>query len=137
MSAKNPQVIKWNVDSSFAVHPDFRSHTGGGMTMGQGFPITCSRKQKINTRSTCESELVAADDMSTLILWTKLFMEAQGCKIKQNILHQDNRTTILLQNNGKRSSGQRTRAFNIRYFFLTDQIEKGNVTVEFCPTKNI
>jgi hypothetical protein len=23
---------------------------------------------------------------------------------------------------------------NIRYFFLTDQIEKGNVIVEYCPT---
>ena len=25
-------VIKWHVDASFAVHPDFRSHTGGVMT---------------------------------------------------------------------------------------------------------
>ena len=23
---------------------------------------------------------------------------------------------------------------NIRYFFMTDQIEKGNVQVEYCPT---
>ena len=41
---------------------------------------------------------------------------------------------ILLEQNGKKSSGKRTRALNIRYFFLTDQIEKGNLNVEYCPT---
>ena len=61
-------------------------------------------------------------------------MEAQGVEIKKNILYQDNKSTILLENNGKRSSGKRTRAFNIRYFFLTDQIEKGNLSVEYCST---
>ena len=34
----------------------------------------------------------------------------------------------------KRSSSKRTRALNIRHFFLTDQIEKGNLTVKYCPT---
>ena len=43
-------------------------------------------KQKLNTRSSTEGELVAANDMSTMILWTKLFMEAQGHEIKKNIL---------------------------------------------------
>jgi hypothetical protein len=134
LSAENLHVLKWYVDSSFAVHPDFRSHTGGTFTYGQGSPITMSRKQKLNTQSSTEAELVGADDMSVMILWTKLFMEAQGYEIEKNILYQDNKSTILLEENGKRSSGKRTRAFNIRYFFLTDQIKKGNVQVEYCPT---
>ena len=53
-------------------------------------PISMSRKQKLNTRSSTEAELVDADDMSTMVLWTKLFMEAQGVEIKKNILYQDN-----------------------------------------------
>ena len=61
-------------------------------------------------------------------------MEAQGYEIKRNILYQDNKSTILLLNNGKKSSTRRTRALNIRYFFLTDQIEKGNLEVVYCPT---
>jgi hypothetical protein len=93
-----------------------------------------SRKQKLNTRSSTEAELVGPDDLSTLILWTKLFMECQGYPIEKNILYQDNKSTILLENNGKKSSSKRTRALNIRYFFMTDQIEKGNVIVEYCPT---
>ena len=36
LSSKDLHVVKWYIDASFAVHPDFRSHTGAVMTMGQG-----------------------------------------------------------------------------------------------------
>jgi hypothetical protein len=127
-------VIKWYVDASFAVHPDFKSHTGAAMTYGGGSPITMSRKQKLNTRSSTEAELVGADDAINMILWTKLFLEEQGYQVEKNILMQDNKSAILLEKNGKRSSTKRTRAINIRYFFITDQVEKGNLEVEYCPT---
>ena len=52
----------------------------------------------------------------------------------KTILKQDNKSTIQLENNGKESSTQRTRAMNIRYFFLTDQVKQGNLVVEYCPT---
>ena len=134
LTADSLHVLKWYVDVSFAVHPDFRSHTGAGFTMGKGFPISMSKKQKLNTRSSTEGELVGADDMAQAMLWTKHFMEAQGYVVNENILYQDNKSTILLLENGKKSSSQRTRAINIRYFFLTDQIEKGNLKVKHCPT---
>jgi hypothetical protein len=60
-------IIKWYVDASFAVHGDFKSHTGGAMTYGTGVPISISRKQKLNTRSSTEAELVAVDDVSNLV----------------------------------------------------------------------
>ena len=104
------------------------------MTMGNGAMQASSMKQKLVTRSTCEAELVGADDASTKILWTKLFLEAQGYKVRENILYQDNKSTILLLNNGKASSGKRTRAINIRYFFLHNQQQKGNLSVKYCPT---
>jgi len=107
------------------------------MAMGTGMPINTSRKQKLNNRSSTESELVGADDMAQMILWTKFFVEEQGHDVKENILYQDNMSTILLENNGKRSSGKRTRAINIRYFFLTDQVEKGNLRIEYCPTEEM
>ena len=134
LSADNLHVLKWWVDASFAVHPDFRSHAGGAMTLGRGAIQSISRKQKLNTRSSTEAELVGADDASVQILWTKLFVEAQGHNVEKNILHQDNKSTMLLELNGKRSSSQRTRALNIRYFFLTDQVNKGNLMIEHCPT---
>ena len=137
LTADDLSIIKWYVDASFAVHPDFRSHTGAVMTFGSGAVQSISRKQKLNTRSSTTAELVGADDASTMILWTKLFMEEQGYHIENNILFQDNKSTMLLLNNGKRSSTKRTRAINIRYFFLTDQIAKGNLMVEYCPTDDM
>jgi hypothetical protein len=137
LSVDDPHIIKWHVDASFAVHPDFRSHTGGVMTYGQGACQSISRKQRLNTRSSTEAELVGADDNATKILWTKLFMEAQGYKITSNILYQDNKSAILLETNGQKSSSKRTRALNIRYFFLADQVAKGNLDIQYLPTEDM
>ena len=107
------------------------------MTYGGGAVITLSKKQKLNTRSSTEAELVGADDATTMILWTKLFMESQGVAITSNVLFQDNKSAILLETNGKLSSSRRTCALNIRYFFLTDQVAKGNLVIEYLPTTNM
>ena len=63
------------------------------MDYGRGVTISQSRK-KLNTRSSNESELVGADDMSTMILRKKIFMEAQGFDVNKNIILQDNKSTI-------------------------------------------
>jgi hypothetical protein len=55
--------------------------------------------------------------------------------VDKNIVYQDNKSAILLETNGKRSSGKQTQALNIRYFFITNQVEKGNAQIEHCrPT---
>ena len=71
------------------------------------------------------------------VLWTKHFLEAQGYKINNHIIHQDNESAIKLERNGPKSIGKRSRHINIRYFFITDQIEKGNVEVRYCPTDDM
>ena len=137
LSAESLSVVKWYVDAAFAVHGDFKSHTGAVMTFGQGAIQTMSRKQKLNTKSSTDAELVGADDAAVMILWTMLFLEAQGYKVEENVLYQDNKSAILLEINGKKSAGKRSRALNIRYFFLTDQVEKGHLQIEYCPTEDM
>ena len=107
------------------------------MTMGNGAMQIMSKKQKLNSRSSTEAEIIGVDDAATLILWTRLFLEAQGYSIEKNILYQDNKSSILLETNGRASAGKRSRAINIRYFFMTDQVEKGNVTIEYMPTDDM
>ena len=81
LEADNTHIIKWWVDASFAVHPDMKSHTGGLMTMGKGAVYGTSTRQKINTKSSTEGELVPVNDVLPQILWTCHFLEAQGDKI--------------------------------------------------------
>ena len=108
LSADNLHMMKWFADASFAVHPDMKSHTGCNMTMGQGSVISASTKQKIDTKSSTEAELAAADDTVNEPLWSKRFMEAQGCDTTVTLM-QDNTSAVPLEKNGKTSSSEEVR----------------------------
>ena len=51
LSAKNLQSIKWYVNASFAVHPDFRSQTIGSMTFGKGAEAEAQHKEQHQSRT--------------------------------------------------------------------------------------
>ena len=38
LRADGSGILKWYVDASHGVHPNMRGHTGGGLTVGTGFP---------------------------------------------------------------------------------------------------
>jgi hypothetical protein len=121
LSANGSGILKGSVDACVAVHPNLRGHSGGGLSMGRGFPAVSSTKQKLNTRSSTESEIVGDGDFMPAICWTRYFMRSQGYTINNNILFQDNKSSILLEKNGKALSSKRTKHINmIRYFFITD-----------------
>jgi len=125
------------VDSSYTVHPDMKSNTGIYMMLVKGAMYTASCKQKLNTKSSTEAELVAVDDAMGKVLWTRHFLAAQEQHVPTTTIYQDNKSTILLAENGKSSSSKRTRHINVRYFFVADKIKKGEVKVAFCPTTNM
>ena len=70
------------VDASHAVHENMRSHTGGAMSMGTGTIHCKSSKQKLNTRSTTESELVGVSEYLPYPLWQVNFWKEQGYEIR-------------------------------------------------------
>ena len=64
------------VDVSFAVHRDMRSHTGGVVRIFSGPADVESSKQKINTKSTAESELVGLSDFSGACIHQRQYLVA-------------------------------------------------------------
>ena len=46
--------------------------------------LSISAKQKINTKSSTEAELVGVDDTMTLVMWMKRFFESQVRSINVN-----------------------------------------------------
>jgi hypothetical protein len=134
LSANGSGILKWWVDASFTIHPNMRGHFGGGLSLGRGFPIVTSTKHKLNTRSSTETEIVGADDFMPAICWARYLMKAQGYGVKDNVLFQDNKSSIILEKNGKASSSKPTKHINIQYFFITDRVSNEEVSVVWCPT---
>ena len=70
IQASNTNIVIFWVDGSCVIHPDCKSQTGGTQSLGKGSIISSSIKQKLNTRSSTETELVAADDLMPQLCWT-------------------------------------------------------------------
>ena len=134
MGADDLGKLRTWVDASFAVHPDMKSHTGGVMSMGIGGIVCKSTKQKLNTKSSTEAELVGASDYLPNTIWMKNFLEAQGHKITENVLGQDNESAIKLEKNGRTSAGPRSRHIDIRFFWIKDRVKDGEIELRHCPT---
>ena len=84
ISTNNIEILTWNIDASFRVHPDCKSHTKACLRLGHGSLLSFLSKQKINTKSSTEAKLVGVDDAMTFIMWMKNFFESQVKSIKTN-----------------------------------------------------
>ena len=69
------------VDTSYTVNDDMKGHTSGYITLGAGMIHCRLSKQKLNTKSSTESEVVGAIDYLPLTICIELFIEAQWYKI--------------------------------------------------------
>ena len=83
------------------VHHNMTIHTGGMMLMVRGALYSASNQKKLNTKSSTEAELVGVDDLMPQILWMRYFLEAQGMKVSDNIVYQDNQSAMKLEKNGR------------------------------------
>ena len=126
-------VFTW-VDAAYAVHPNMCSHTRGAMSMGWGVLHSKSSKQKLNTKSSTEAELVGVSEYLPHNIWLMNFMEEQGYKVEHNVLYQDNESAIKMERNGRNSCTGNSRHISIRYFFVKDRVDEGEVDILYCPT---
>ena len=117
IGAEDLGILQTWVDASYAIHPGMRSHTGAVISLEHRVINSKSSKQKINTKSSTEAELVGASDYISHTLLTSWFLKGQGYMVNTNLFYQDNQSAILLEKNGRNSCGDRSRHINIRYFF--------------------
>ena len=130
-------LVRWLIDASYAVHEDMKGHTGATLSFGKGGVYSGSWKQRLVARSSTESELIGVYDVLPEVLWTKQFLEEQGWKDSATVVYQDNTSSILLERNGQSSSTRRTKHMNIRYFYVTEQVEKRAIHVTHFPTEEM
>jgi hypothetical protein len=65
--------LVWYIDGSYASHEDMRGQSGSVLVTGECAVLFRSNKQKVNTRSSTETELIAVDDALPTIQWTMNF----------------------------------------------------------------
>ena len=94
------ELFTW-VDAAYAVHNNMRSQTGGNMSFGYGMIHCRSNKQKLNTKSSTEAEVVGTSDYVPFAIWLALFMREQGYDIEKSILFQDNESAIKMKKMAK------------------------------------
>lgn len=93
--------------------------------MGVGAFNEKSTRQKLNSKSSTEAEVIGMSDYMPYSLWMGNFLEAQGYKLDKNIMYQDNQSAMLLEKNGRTSCTGNSRHVNIRFFLDQGQSGQG------------
>ena len=91
------------VDALHALHENIRGKTGGTMFMGTGTVHSKSSKQKLNTKSTTESEVIGVSEYLLYDISQMNFSKEQGYDIQDNYIYQDYERAIKLEKNGRNS----------------------------------
>jgi hypothetical protein len=104
--------------------------------MAGGVIFISSTKQKLVTKSNAEAELVALCDGALALLIIRKFLISQGCKLGPSIIMKDNKSTIEMVNAGRPTSF-RTKHISMRYFFVKQHIDAGELCMEHCLTVNM
>ena len=91
------------IDASYALHTDMRRQTGGPISMAHGTVLNKTIKQKLNTKSSTETEVVGVSDVLPFNIWMNIFLNAKGIDIKVNIFFQDNQSAMKMEKNGRMS----------------------------------
>ena len=123
------------IDAAYGVWTNMRSQTGGCMSLGLGMIHCKSSKQKLNTKSSTESEIVAMSDYLPYNIWFKNFMKGQGYEFKKNVVYQDNQSAMKMEINGRHSCTGNSRHIDVRYFFTKDRVQKKEMEIVYCPTQ--
>lgn len=97
--------LTWHIDGSYATHTDIKGQSGAVLVMCGCVVLSRSSKQKVNARSSTETELITIDDTLPMVQWKKCFMNEQGYDI-DTLIKKDNMSTMLLMKNGRLLSGK-------------------------------
>jgi hypothetical protein len=92
-----------------------------------------SKKQNSVALSTAEAEYIAAGHCCTQLLWMRQTLRDYGYKLTKVPLLCDNETAIHMADNPVEHS--RTKHIAIRYHFLRDHQQKGDIEIAYINAK--
>jgi hypothetical protein len=125
------------VDAAYGIRSiDRLSQTGVCVMLDNALIVARSAKQKLVTKSSTESELVACSDSLVYGLIIRNILDELKVNHNEITLHQDNEATIKLIRDPK-SASIRTKHISIRYFFIRDIIKRESINLIDTPTSEM
>ena len=132
------QIYYW-IDAAYGTHTDGRGHTGMIITVGpDNAPIvTKSRKQKLNTLSSTEAELVALDESVLHLLWlVQEVIAFMGYPQTPVCVYQDNKSTMTVCSTGQFKSGK-LKHMAIRWHFINGKTTDKVIELVYVKTEDM
>lgn len=121
-------------DADFAACTiDRKSTSGTCHFLGSRLVSWACKKQASVSTSTTEAEYIAAGSCCAQILWIKQQLEDYNVQIVQTPIYCDNTSAISVSHNPVMHS--KTKHIDIRYHFLKDHVEKGNILLQYISTE--
>ena len=130
------KLVGWS-DANWAGDVRDRKSISGWSFDINGSTVTwSSKKQSVVATSTVEAEYIASSNATREAIWLRtLLSELDFPQVTATIIHSDSAGSIALSNNPV--SHSRAKHIDIRYHFIRDQIDRGNIKLEYVSTKDM
>ena len=125
-------------DADWAGDHDSRRSTSGYVFVLNGGCVSWrSQKQRSVALSSTEAEYMALSEATQEAIWLKSFACELGELGKDDsiLVFEDNQGSIALAKNPE--FHKRTKHIDIRYHFVREKVESGEVAIEYCPTQDM
>lgn len=137
-SASNDGRLVGYSDADWAGDIESRRSTSGYVFMLNGGCISWrSKKQRTVALSSTEAEYMALSEAIQEAVWLKAFLCELGEVASDQALtvYEDNQGAIALAKNPE--FHKRTKHIDIRYHFVREKVEDGQVCLQYCPTQDM
>ena len=131
------QSGKFFSDANWAGCPVTRRSTTGYVFLVSNGPVSWkSRRQPTVALSSTEAEYMALSEATRHAIWLKRLLADLGAPVVDPmVILGDNQGALFLARDPVHH--QRTKHIDIRYHFIRERIEKGEVDVKYVPTVNM
>jgi hypothetical protein len=113
---------------------DRKSTSGTCQFLGRSLVSWASKKQNSVALSTAEVEYIIAGHCCAQLLWMRQTLKDHGYKLSKVPLLCENESAICMADNLVEHS--RTKHINIRYHFLRDHQQRGDIEIAYVNTKD-
>jgi hypothetical protein len=103
-----------------------------------------SKKQKTVALSSTEAEYVSMASLGQEVKWLRQLLQDMECKQESatqftsanpTVIYEDNQGAIASASNP--TAHQRMKHVDVKYHFIREQVENGEVVVKYCATRDM